>query len=371
MKRKVFFTLLAAIMLFTLSLAGCAKPAAAPAPAPAEKAKQTVKVGMVTDAGTINDKSFNQGTWEAILKYKADTKAIEEKYLQPSGEHHTDYLNAINALTDAGYKIIVTPGYKFETAVNEAAEKHKDVTFILIDGLTHKGDNNFSKHDNVVCVLFNEHESSFLAGVAAALSSETGKLGFIGGVEYPPVQRFGWGFKAGVKYAQEKFGAKAQIIDYIYQGTFSDTAAGKKLASGMYKKGIDIIFAAAGGVGNGVFNEAKERVEKGEKVKVVGVDVDQYEYGKIAGGQSVTLTSAMKRIDIAAYDYIDAKLKGTFPGGEIITLSLADNGVGLPANNLNLSEDVIKKVEEVKKEILDKKIVVPATERDLNEFLQK
>ena len=101
------------------------------------------------------------------------------------------------------------------------------------------------------------------------------------------------------------------------------------------------------------------------------MDVDQYEYGKIAGGQSVTLTSAMKRIDIAAYDYIDAKLKGTFPGGEIITLSLADNGVGLPANNPNLSEDVIKKVEEVKKEILDKKIVVPATERDLNEFLQK
>lgn len=370
MKRKTFCTLQAAVLLFTLLLAGCAKPVESPAPAQTEKPKEAVKVGMVTDAGTINDQSFNQGTWEAILRYKADTQAIEEKYLQPSGEQRTDYLNAINKLTDAGYKIIVTPGYKFETAINEAADKHKDVTFILIDGLTHKGDNNFIKHDNVVCVLFNEQEAAFLAGVAAALSSETGKLGFIGGIEYPPVQRFGWGFTAGVKYAQEKYGAKAKITDYIYQGTFSDIVAGRTLASAMYKKGIDIIFAAAGGVGNGVFNEAKGRAEKGEKVKVVGVDVDQYEYGKLSGGKSVTLTSAMKRIDIAAYNYIDAKLKGEFPGGQIITLSLADNGVGLPVNNPNLSDDIIRKVEEARRDILEKKIVVPANEQDLNEFLK-
>lgn len=335
--------------------------------------KEVIKIGMVTDSGTIDDKSFNQGTWEGILKYVADHPDIaQDKYLQPSGEQATDYLNAISDLVDTGHSIIVTPGYKFETAVNEAADRYKDTaTFILIDGMTHNGDYNFVKHDNTVCIYFNEHEAGFLAGVAAALSSKTGKVGFVGGMEIPPVQRYGWGFKAGVKYAEKNFGTKTQVVDYIYQGTFNDVAAGQTLASGMYNKGIDIIFAAAGGVGVGVFNEAKQRMENGQEVYVVGVDVDQYDFGKISSGKSVTLTSAMKRIDVAAYDYIDKKINGTFPGGEIITLTLKDNGVGLPEENPNLTEDIITKVNEVKQGILDGKIAVPNTQETLDAFMQQ
>lgn len=371
MKRGNFFKLISVVLLIAVLISGCTgKQEDASKETGQVENKEAAKVGMVTDSGTIDDKSFNQGTWEGILKYKEDTKAIQEKYLQPSGQQHTDYVNAINDLVDAGYKIIVTPGYKFETAVNEAAGNHKDVTFVLIDGMTHEGDFNFVKHDNVVCVYFNEHEAGFLAGVAAALSTKTGKLGFIGGMEIPPVQRFGWGYKAGVKYANSKYGTQAEIIDYIFQGTFDDTAAGQTLASGMYDKGADIIFHAAGGVGVGVFNEAKQRAQKGEKVFVIGVDVDQYELGKIPNGESVTLTSALKRIDVAAYNYIDAKLKGNFPGGEIITLSFADKGVGLPAENPNLSEDVMKKVKEVEKDILDKKVKVPGTQEELDAFLK-
>lgn len=364
--KKLSATLLAVLTAFSVFASGCGSQKAS-------VSSDAVKVGMVTDSGTIDDKSFNQGTWEGILKYKKDKKSIQEKYLQPSGQQHTDYLNAINDLVDAGYKIIVTPGFKFETAVNEAAGKHTDTTFILIDGSTHSGDYKFVKHDNVVCVFFNEHEAGFLAGVAAALSTKTGKLGFIGGMEIPPVQRFGWGYKAGVKYANQKYGTKAEIVDYIYQGTFDQTAAGQTLAAGMYDKGVDIIFHAAGGVGVGVFNEAKNRVKKGENVYVIGVDVDQYEFGKISddkNAKSVTLTSAMKRIDVAAYNYIDSKLNGKFPGGEIITLTLKDNGVGLPEKNPNLSEDVIKKCDEVKKEILDGKVKVPATQEELDAFLK-
>jgi basic membrane protein A and related proteins len=365
LKRRIVTTLLAATMALSVFAAGCANQKAG---------GNATKVGMVTDSGTIDDKSFNQGTWEGILKYETDKKTIAKKYLQPTGEQHTDYLNAINDLVEAGNKIVVTPGFKFETAVNEAADKHKDTTFILIDGSTHIADSfDFIKHDNVVCVFFNEHEAGFLAGIAAALSTKTNKLGFVGGMDIPPVQRFGWGFQAGVKYANKKYGTKAEIIDYVYQGTFNDTAAGQTLATGMYDKGADIIFHAAGGVGVGVFTEAKNRAQKGENVFVIGVDVDQYEFGKIGtekDAKSVTLTSAMKRIDVAAYNYIDAKLNGKFPGGEIITLTLKDNGVGLPEKNPNLSEDTTKKVGDVKKEILDGTVKVPATQKELDAFLK-
>lgn len=370
MSKKRIISLVASAAVVTTLFAGCATKGGNQAPGTGTGT--ATKVGMVTDSGTIDDKSFNQGTWEGIVKYKNDKKNIQEKYLQPSGEQKTDYMNAINDLVDSGYKLIVTPGFKFETAVNEAAPKHKDAAFILIDGQPNNGDGKFVKHDNVVSVFFNEHEAGFLAGVASALSTKTGKLGFIGGMEIPPVQKFGWGFKAGVHYANKTFGTKAEVADanYIYEGSFTNIPGGKNLAAGMYNRGVDIIFHSAGGVGVGVFNEAKERAEKGQNVFVVGVDVDQYESGKITSGKSVTLTSAMKRIDLAAYNYVDAKLNNKFPGGEIITLSLKDNGVGLPEKNPNLSEDVVKKVEQAKKDIVDGKVTVPATEDALKNFLK-
>jgi basic membrane protein A len=378
MSKKRLLSILATVAVVTSLFAGCGtKQTPAPAPAPAagtekkaEPAKTKTKVGMVTDSGTIDDKSFNQGTWEGIAKYEKDKGTIEKKYLQPSGEQKTDYMNAINDLVDSGYKIIVTPGFKFETAINESAAKHKDSSFILIDGQPNNGDGKFVKHDNVVSVFFNEHEAGFLAGVSAALSTKTGKLGFIGGMEIPPVQKFGWGYQAGVKYANKNFGTKAEVVDYLYQGTFNDVAAGKNLASGMYNKGADIIFHAAGGVGVGVFNEAKERAEKGQSVFVVGVDVDQYETGKISSGKSVTLTSAVKGIDVAAFNYIDAKLNNKFPGGQVITLGLKDNGVGIPAKNPNLSDDIVKKVDQAKKDVADGKVTVPATKEALESFLK-
>lgn len=336
------------------------------------KTEEKAKVGMVTDSGTIDDKSFNQGTWEGIKRYETEKGTIQTQYLKPKGQQDTDYINAINDLVDAGYKLIVTPGFKFETAVNQSADDHKDTTFILIDGLTHTKDSfDFVKHDNVVCVFFTEHEAGFLAGVASALSTKTNKLGFVGGMEIPPVQRFGWGFKAGVHYANKTFGTKAEIVDYVYQGSFDNIPAGQTLASGMYSKGVDIIFHAAGGVGVGVFNEAKQRAEKGQKVYVVGVDVDQYADGILEDKKtSVTLTSAMKRIDVAAYNYIDKKLNNSFPGGEIITLSLKDEGVGLPKENPNLSADIVEKVEQVRKDIVDGKVTVPATDKELEGFLK-
>lgn len=323
-----------------------------------------VKVGMVTDSGTIDDKSFNQGTWEGVQRYAQEKGTIAEKYLKPNGEQTSDYVTAIDNLVEADYKVIVTPGFKFIDAITEAGAKYPEVKFVLIDGAPSEA------RDNVVSVFFNEHEAGFLAGVAAATDSKSGKLGFVGGMEIPPVQKFGWGFKAGVKYANDNLGTKAEVVDYVYEGSFNNVAGGKSIAAGMYGKGIDVIFHAAGGVGAGVINEAKERAEKGDKVFVVGVDSDQYSDGEISDGTSVILTSAMKRVDTAAFDFIDAAVTDKFPGGETKSLSLAEAGVGLPSENPNMSDAAKKNVEAATKAISGGEVEVPATQEALDAFLK-
>lgn len=359
-KRVIAFLMVA--MLLSFAFTGCAKSGG----------EDLVKVGMVTDSGTIDDKSFNEGTWKGIQRYKDDKGTIETSYQQPDNEATTDYLAAIGNLVDNGYNVVVTPGYKFEEAIFEAQTQYPETTFILIDGTPRKGDET-NVGPNTISVYFNEHEAGFLAGVSAALSTKTGKLGFVGGMEIPPVQKFGWGYKAGVHYANQTFGTTAEIVDYVYEGSFNNVAGGGQIASGMYDKGIDIIFHAAGGVGVGVFGEAKERANAGEEVYVIGVDVDQYNEGKLsdaADAKSVTLTSALKGIDVAAYDFIDKKINNTFKGGQEIRLALADGGVGIPAENPNLSKETLEKVEEARKAVVDGKVVVPATQEALDEFLK-
>ena len=164
-----------------------------------------MKVGMVTDAGTIDDKSFNQGTWEGILE-AAGEGLIMEKYLKPAGTTEADYIKEIGNLYDAGYKFIVTPGFKFETAIFAAQDKYDDAKFVLIDGYPHAGDWAPVVGSNTVSIFFAEHESGFLAGVAAALQLENGEVGFIGGMEIPAVQKFNWGFQQGLAYANANIG---------------------------------------------------------------------------------------------------------------------------------------------------------------------
>ncbi|MDT8299202.1 MAG: BMP family ABC transporter substrate-binding protein, partial [Spirochaetaceae bacterium] len=125
----------------------------------AGKGVEKLKVGMVTDAGTIDDKSFNQGTWEGILQAAAEG-SVSEKYLKPTGTTEADYIKEIGNLYDAGYKLIVTPGFKFETAIFAAQDKYKDANFVLIDGTPHNADySEFRAEDNVVSIFFAEHES--------------------------------------------------------------------------------------------------------------------------------------------------------------------------------------------------------------------
>ena len=325
-----------------------------------------MKVGMVTDVGTIDDKSFNQGTWEGILMAAEDVN-LDTKYLKPSGETEADYLREIGNIYDAGYKFVITPGFKFETAIYQAQDKYPDAKFVLLDGYPHKGDWAPVVKENVVSIFFAEHESGFLAGLAAALEIGDGEMGFIGGMEIPAVQKFNWGFQQGVQYANDTYDTNVTIEaeNVVYQGGFTDKAAGQQLAAAMFDKGVNAVFAAAGGVGVGAINEAKSRTKAGDEVWIIGVDVDQYDEGIYEGKKSIILTSAMKYIDRAAYDMIMAELDGTFPGGEILTLDAKTNGIGLPKENPNLSRATVRKVEEVFEKLVDGSVKVSDQQGDL------
>lgn len=315
------------------------------------------KVGMVTDAGTIDDKSFNQGTWEGILEAEK-TLGVEVKYLKPTGTTEADYLKEIGNLHDADYNLIVTPGFKFETTIFKAQEKYTDTKFVILDGSPHAGDYNTIVADNTVSIFFAEQEAGFLAGIAAALELKQGDFGFIGGMEIPPVQKFNWGFQQGILYANSNHDTNITLKpeNIIYQGTFSDVAAGQQLAAQMFDRDVDAIFCAAGGVGVGAINEAKLRAVKGDKVWIVGVDVDQYGDGiyegikvdgKYKDEKSVILTSAVKRIDHAAYKMVEANLKNEFPGGQTLLFDAKNDGVGIPAENKNLSDETEIKIDAI------------------------
>ena len=327
-----------------------------------------LKVGMVTDSGSIDDKSFNQGTWDGIKKATKDL-GIKSKYLKPGGTTEADYVKEIANLKDAGFTLIITPGFKFESSIFVAQDKYPKTKFVLLDGSPNTGVFDANRKEkvgpNTVSIFFAEHESGFLAGVASALQVGSGDFGFIGGMEIPPVQKFNWGFQQGVAYANKNLGTKISMKaeNVIYQGTFHDVAAGQQLAAQMYDRGVKVIFVAAGGVGVGAINEAKARAAKG--AWIVGVDVDQYAQGIYSGGKSIILTSAMKRIDTAAYDMIKLEKQGKFPGGQTLVFDAKKDGVGIPAQNPNLSADVSKKVAEVLEQLKAGKITVAAEKGSL------
>ena len=352
MKKKVIALVLSALMV--TGLVGCGSDNNS-----STSEESTLKVGMVTDTGTIDDKSFNQGTWEGIKEAEKEF-GLETTFMQPNGESESSYLTEIQNLYDSGYKFIVTPGYKFETAIYKAQSQYEDAKFVLIDGEPNDGKDNYLVADNTVAIYFAEEQSGFIAGVAAAVELKTGDFGFIGGMEIPSVKKFNYGFQQGVAYANENYGTNVSLKaeNIVYSGSFVDTALGQQLAAQMYDRGVKAIFAAAGGVGTGVITEAKSRVVNGEEVWVIGVDSDQYADGIYEGNKSVVLTSAIKKIDEATYQMIENQLNDKFPGGETLRFDASNDGVGIPAENPNLSEDTVTKVNEVLEAIKSGDIVV-------------
>jgi len=361
--KKRLLSLLAVSAITVTLFAGCGSSSSGNGAGGGDKAakEEKIKVGMVTDSGTIDDKSFNQGTWEGLKKTETDF-STETKYLKPTGETEADYLKNIGDLYDSGFKFIATPGFKFETAIFKAQDKYKDAHFVLIDGTPNDGAQpaNYKVGDNTVSILFAEQQSGFIAGVATSVQLKEGELGFIGGMEIPAVQKFNWGFQQGVAYANKNLGTKMSLKaeNVVYQGTFNDAAAGQQLAAQMYDRGVKAVFCAAGGVGTGAITEAKARAAAGKAVWVVGVDVDQYQEGVGSDGKSIILTSAVKKVDSASYNMVKALKEGNFPGGQTLTFDITKDAVGIPEKNPNLSDETMKAVQDVTAKLKDGSVKV-------------
>ena len=307
---------------------------------------------MVTDVGGVDDKSFNQSAWEGLQRF-AEDNGLEVQadggvdYLQSQSD--ADYNTNLNNLIRRDFDVVFGIGFLMEGAVSEIAEQQPDAQLAIIDAVV--------EQDNVASVLFKEQEGAFLAGVAAALMTETGKVGFVGGMDIPVIERFEAGFLAGVEAADPSV-----EVDVQYTGAFDKAELGKTTANRMYQGGADIIFHAAGGTGNGVFTEAKERKEADAdaNVWVIGVDSDQYDEGQV-GDANITLTSVLKRVDNAVYNISEQAMNGEFPGGETVVYGLADDGIGLADSRGAIPEDIMTQIEEFKQQIVDGEITVPET----------
>ena len=299
-----------------------------------------ITVAIITDVAGVNDQSFNQSAWEGLQKAEKEL-GVKVKYLE--SQQDSDYATNIDTLADEEVDLIVGVGMKLAGAIEEGAKLYPDQKFAIVDETYEQ------IPQNVKTILFQAEQSAYLAGLVSGRMTKTNNIGFIGGMEIPSVQRFNWGFQQGINYANSNYGTALSMKpeNFIYQGTFTDIAAGQQLSAQLYDKGVDVIFSAAGAVGTGVIKEARERAGKGENVWVIGVDVDQYDDGIYEGNKSVVLTSAIKKIDEAAYQIIEDEINGEFPGGQVLRFDAKNDAVGIPSENPNLSEDTITKVNEV------------------------
>lgn len=312
--------------------------------------EETFSIAMVTDVGGVDDKSFNQSAWEGIQAFGKEHGLSKGEggydYLQSKSD--TDYETNLNLLLRRDFNLIFGIGSSMDDAIAAVAEENPDNNFAIVDATVDA--------DNVVSILFKEQEGAFLAGVAAAKMSQSGKIGFVGGVDLPVINRFQAGFMAGAKAVNPDI-----EIQVNYTGAFDKADLGKITANGMYSSGVDVIFHAAGATGNGVFSEAKERKKKdpNANVWVIGVDKDQYEEGKIDDTTNVTLTSMLKGVNAAVTDVSNGAKNGDFPGGETLVYSLAEDGVTLADSRGAIPEDVQKVIEEYKAKIISGEIEVP------------
>ena len=310
--------------------------------------EEVAKVTMVTDEGGVNDKSFNQSAFEGLTSYKDEGKA-DFDYIESHSD--ADYQPNLESALDSESDLILSVGYALYNQTSDAAEQNPDQNYAIIDNP------NVKEQENLLGVTFADHQNSYLVGYIAGMTTKANHVGFIGGQKSDVVDRFEYGFKAGVKAAAREKNEDIKV-DVQYANSFTDQAAGKNIANQMYQAGADVVMHAAGGVGIGV-NEAAKENDKW----VIGVDRDQSDEAP-----DHMLVSTIKGVGDAVKAVVDELNKGEFAGGTTRQFTLADGhavDIAYGPNDL-VAQEVKDKVEELRQDIIDGKIEVPQNEEEFS-----
>lgn len=314
-------------------------------------------VGLVFDIGGRGDQSFNDSAYAGLEKAQADLgTAFADAAPNEDGSNRPELLQLQADNSD----IVIGVGFLFADSVKEVAANNPDTNFAVVDDAMLDFDNGAVPWgDNIAGLTFAEEQGSYLVGAAAALKSETGQIGFIGGVSgFGLIEKFEAGFNAGARAVNPDI----QILP-VYITAFPDfdgfTAPdqAREVALAMYEDGIDIVYHAAGGSGAGMFEAAKQHSESsGSKVWGIGVDSDQYNTVD-ASVQEYVLTSMLKRVDTSVFEIIKAQDSGAFSSGNTV-YDLSVDGVGYSTSG-GYVDDIVDKLEGYKNQIVAGDIVVP------------
>ena len=367
--KKTFRKIAAGLMTAAVSISMMATGAMA-ADSGAEASEGTpISVCIITSSG-IDDGSFNQDCYEGIKTFIADHPDCTVTDIKES-----DYNELIPTVEKSvgDYDVFVLPGYNF-AAVGDICQANPDKKFIVVDSTITDSEGNALTLDNVYTMTFKEAEGGFFAGLAAALSTTSGKVAVVNGMAFPSNVNYELGFMSGVKYANDNFGTTAECVEIPsyagtdlygnnvggnYTGDFTDEAQGKVVGEALIDEGCDVIFVAAGASGNGVFTAAKEA----GNVYVIGCDVDQYDDGA-NGSSNIILTSALKVMHSNVTLQLEKIYDGTFAGEDALLGADTDSTGYVSADGRQqLSEDALAKMAECY-DLLKAGDIVPASQED-------
>ena len=309
------FKKIKSLLLVTLvvgsTVVGCSK---------SDNVNDKARVTLVLSTGGVNDQSFNQSAWEGALKAQ-DKYNVEVSYIE--SHQDSEYMQNIETAIDQDSDLVVGVGFKLTDSIKDAAEDYPEQKFAIIDGTYDNMPN------NVTSIMFSEEQAGYAAGLVAANTSETGVVGFIGGIDIPSCSNFLVGFEKAIKEENPNMKVLSQ-----YTNTFTDAAKGRIIAEQMVKDDADILFMASGAGNSGTIEVVREN-----NIKAIGVDMPN---NYIAPEHIIT--SALKNVGTGLELTIKDLVEGNFEGGQVKIYDLSNGGVGFEKTNL-LSNDLIEYVE--------------------------
>jgi basic membrane protein A and related proteins len=316
-------------------------------PAETSEPASSIKVGLAYDIGGRGDQSFNDAAAAGLDRAQANLGVEVTELEAGANETDAEKEERLRLLASDGNDIVIGVGFAYANAIGVVAGEFPEVSFAIVDDASES-----STADNIANLIFAEEQGSFLVGVIAASASESGNVGFIGGVNIPLIKKFEAGFRAGVQAVNANATIQSRYLSEPpdFSG-FGDPAKGRVAAEGMFDAGADVVYHAAGGSGGGLFEAAKA---KGKLA--IGVDSDQYEAAD-ESVRDVILTSMLKRVDVAVYTAIEAVVNGS-PLSGVQVFDLAADGVGYSTSNSAVA-DYADVAEEYADRIRSGEITVP------------